>query len=186
MPTKKTGRGSQRGRGRDHRGTDKAGDGESEWRRSGGGRGWRWTCDTTNYGSLGFMNDNKATLEGFFLKKLNTFPNQDGKGEVSKEWRGEKNPSHHPLSFCIEGSWWRVPSHFPGAWLTMRAVCSPSGFTCGRAPPRPGNMLPGPATQDALHLECYCHRGFQSLPLAWKSWGIHAKRQNKLHSAAAN
>lgn len=79
-----------------------------------GGR-WRWTCDTTNYGNLGFMNDNKATLEGFF-KKMNTFPNKMGRGRLAKSKEERRTPAiaHFPSALRGAGGGSLATSQGPG------------------------------------------------------------------------
>ena len=96
----------------DHRGPDKAGDRENEWKQSGG---WGWTCDTTNYGNLGFMNDNKATLEGFFFL-MNTFPNKMGRGRLAKGEEERRTPdiTHFPCALRGAGAGSPATSLGPG------------------------------------------------------------------------
>ena len=80
--------------------------------------------------------------------------------------------------------WWREKALGPG-WPWGSSAAPPASHVAGLLHALGTCFWAQPPT-DALHLGCYCRRGFQSLLLAWKFWGIHAKRQNKLNSAAAN
>ena len=120
----------------------------------------------------------------FFL--MNTFPNKMGRGRLAKGEEERRTPdiTHFPCALRGAGAGSPATSLGPG-WPWGSSAAPPASHVAGLLHALGTCFWAQPPT-DALHLGCYCRRGFQSLLLAWKFWGIHAKRQNKLNSAAVN